>query len=147
MDYYIIEVLKPAISNSYTYTSITHYITSTRTYLLNSTFFIFLSTFLGSWIAIREIYFLAAIISVLISGSVLLTFFHIPNYYLPTHHIQRSLQDETAEKILSYLEAFSGKYAEFHLLAERSGDCNFNVAGSVNIGIFSKCLTFYFRGT
>lgn len=51
------------------------------------------SSYIGSYIAIRELYFLVGLISILVAGNVLITFLQLPSMFLPVYHNQRSLAD------------------------------------------------------
>jgi len=49
-------------------------------------------SYIGSYIAIRELYFLVGLISILLAGNVLITFLQLPSMFLPVYHNQRSLE-------------------------------------------------------
>jgi len=71
-------------------------------------------SFLGSYIAARELYFLVALVTVLLAGSTLLAFFQLPNFFLPVHHIQRSQRsnfwEETGDTIIRSIQLLEEKW-------------------------------------
>ncbi|CAG7732889.1 unnamed protein product, partial [Allacma fusca] len=78
-------------------------------------------SFLGSFIAIREAYFLASLVCVLAAANIFLTFFQLPSYYLPIHHNQRNLSN-WGDAITEYIPYF---YALIQILEMAFNESSF----------------------
>lgn len=89
--------------------------------LIVDNFVLFYSSYIGGYIAIRELYFLVGLLTILVAGNVLITFLQLPSMFLPVYHNQRSLQSgifgpefgETLDKIDSFLIILQGKILSF----------------------------------
>ncbi|XP_035713403.1 uncharacterized protein LOC118437939 [Folsomia candida] len=74
----------------------------------------------GTFIAIRELYFLVGLVTVLIAGNVLLTFFQLPSLFLPVHHNQRRSSHPHHVDIVDLIENFAQKWTTFPPETSRS---------------------------